>query len=103
MNHPRGSSPEEVGEGLELVQELPFAIDLVEQGHAGGQMLMRDHNDSCAALCARMGSQQVRPLTTPYESIIESLAVGRTPRHTGRLPGKQDYGKTRVLAEAHGR
>ena len=89
----QGALPEEVVEGFQLVQDLPCSIDLVEQGHAGGANIMKDHSYSSQTLAARMSMQQVRPLTTPsdvdrkiarLEERIAQLGACQPNRITGR-------------------
>ena len=50
------------------MQDAPFCINLVEQGHAAGATCIRDHPAySCKALSARCALQQMKPLTTPSQ------------------------------------
>jgi len=59
-----GVTVEELVEALALMQDIPFAVDLVEQGHAGGATLVRDHDYCAKTLAVRMSMQQIRALTT---------------------------------------
>ena len=87
-----GSDAEEVAEGFELAQDVPFSIDVVEQGHAIGAILARDHNYGCPTLAARMGLGQVRPLCTP--SVLER----KLSQLDKRISTLADYNANRITA-----
>lgn len=89
-----GVPSEKIVVALALLREAPFSIGIVEEAHASGAVLMRDHQQySEKSLLRRIMIQQARCLASPSKEDTQGTKAGSR----GSMPAESCAGQAYVF------
>ena len=93
-----GVPSEKIVAALELLREAPFSIGIVEEAHASGAVLMRDHRQySDKRLLPRITVHQARCLASPSKEDVQDGDIATKAGSLGSLPAESCAGQASVL------